>query len=303
VNSAGSSIEVFWLSPSGEQIAQTEKPIKDGNDARINSFNTHQFVVKFLNGYPHNQEVIFAKGPYEESVTVYNENNVLSLDQYSKFDEFSELVEKSTARCQGMTGEKLTKCLAEDLYRATAKERKKNIDITQYRDLMSARLRNYTCADPTLNTSTPLSTQEVTIKSKTYQMNKFLDSDAAKIWTVDDFITEEECSILMKYGAKHLRRATVAGEDGLSTISIHRRAQQASYIARDANDPLWYSSALLSPASLMPTGTCTTACSHTSTPRQGTTSRPPAKRASPSSNTTPTTSTRRIPLLPSPISI
>jgi hypothetical protein len=230
---------VFWLSPTGERVSQTEKPIKDGNDAKINSYNTHQFLVKFVGGSPHDQEVKFTKGPYEETLTVYNDGNILSVEQYSKFDEFSELVEKSTVRCRGLTGEKLTKCLAEDLYRATAKERKTNVDITQYRDLMSARLRNYTCADPTLNTSTPISTEEVTIQSKKYQMNKFLDSDAAKIWTVDNFISEEECSVLMTHGAKHLRRATVAGEDGLATISIHRRAQQASYTARDVNDPLW----------------------------------------------------------------
>lgn len=239
VNAAGSSIEIFWVSPSGDRVAQTEKPIKDGNDARINSYNTHQFLIKFYKNSPHSQEVMFTKGPYEETVTVFNDNNVLSYEQYSKFDEFQEIVNKSTHRCSGLTEERLTKCIAQDLYRATAKERKKNIDITQYRDLMSARLRNYTCADPTMNTSTPLSTKEVAIGNKKYQMSSFFESDSAKIWTVDNFITPEECSILMSHGAKNLRRATVAGEDGLGTISIHRRAQQASYAVRDEKDPLW----------------------------------------------------------------
>lgn len=239
LNAAGSPIEIYWVSPSGERVPQTEKAVRDGNDARINSYNTHQFLIKFQNNYPNSQEVIFTKGPYEETITVFNENNILSFEQYSKYDEFHEIVAKSTTRCQGLTDEKLSKCIAQDLYRATAKERKKNIDITQYRDLMSARLRNYTCADPTMNTSTPLSTQEVTIQNKKYQMNTFFDSDSAKIWNVEEFITPEECSVLMTHGAKHLRRATVAGEDGLGTISIHRRAQQASYTVRDEKDPLW----------------------------------------------------------------
>mmetsp|Transcript_18122 Transcript_18122/g.18873 ORF Transcript_18122/g.18873 Transcript_18122/m.18873 type:complete len:432 (+) Transcript_18122:44-1339(+) len=238
VNAAGSPIELFWVSPTGERISQTEKPIKDGNEARINSYNTHQFLIKFLNGYPHSQEVTFTKGPYEETITVFNDDNTLSFEQYSKFDEFQGIVEKSTSKCSSYSGEKLTKCLANDLYRSTYKERKKNIDIAQYRDLMSARLRNYTCADPTMNTTTPISSKTVNIMNKQYHMDTYLDMDSAKIWSVSNFITPDECSILMNYGVKHLRRATVAGEDGLGTISIHRRAQQASYTIKGESDPL-----------------------------------------------------------------
>ena len=230
---------MFWVSPTGERIAQTEKPIKDGNEARINSYNTHQFLVKFLNSYPHSQEVIFTKTPYEETVTIFNDNNILSFEQYSKYDEFQSIVEKSTNKCQSLSGERLVQCLTTDLYRTTSKERKKNIDIAQYRDLMSARLRNYTCADSTMNTTTPLSSKVVNIANKHYNMDTYLDMDSAKIWSISNFITADECSVLMKYGVKHLRRATVAGEDGLGTISIHRRAQQASYTARDQSDPLW----------------------------------------------------------------
>lgn len=103
---------------------------------------------------------------------------------------------------------------------------------------MSARLRNYTCADPTMNTTTPISSKTVNIMNKQYHMDTYLDMDSAKIWSVSNFITPDECSILMNYGVKHLRRATVAGEDGLGTISIHRRAQQASYTIKGESDPL-----------------------------------------------------------------
>lgn len=44
-----------------------------------------------------------------------------------------------------------------------------------------------------------------------------------------DFITDEECQKFFDEGKGKLRRATVAGPDGGSVISEHRKAQQAHY--------------------------------------------------------------------------
>ena len=104
---------------------------------------------------------------------------------------------------------------------------------------MSDKLRNYTCADPTLESSTPLRTETMRIQNKDYTVNILLDMNAAKIWSVEGFISEEECRILHDHGLPRLRRATVAGEDGLATISQSRKAQQASYIPTGKGDPLW----------------------------------------------------------------
>ena len=55
-----------------------------------------------------------------------------------------------------------------------------------------------------------------------------------------DFITAEECATLHDYAHPRLTRATVAGENGMSTVSMNRRAQQAGYAdIRDPSDPLW----------------------------------------------------------------
>jgi hypothetical protein len=64
----------------------------------------------------------------------------------------------------------------------------------------------------------------------------------AKIWAAKNFITDKECDILRESATGKLARATVAGEDGRSEYSIHRRAQQAHYdIPYDEpeTDPLW----------------------------------------------------------------
>jgi hypothetical protein len=240
-NNAGSNIQLFWMNPDGTLVSQTEKPIRSGNEAQINSYNTHRFLVKFVNGIPHKGEVSFTKGPYQETITIVNDGKRLVADQFSQFDEFQLIVDKTTIKCKGLTGSALSKCIASDLYKATAKERNKNTDITQYRDLMSSRLRNYTCADPTMKSSEPEKTKQLNVKGTSYTINTFLDMDSAKIWTVPNFITTEECKILMAHGKPRLTRATVAGEDGLGTISMNRRAQQASYEMRAGeSEPLWF---------------------------------------------------------------
>lgn len=77
------------------------------------------------------------------------------------------------------------------------------------------------------------------VQNKPYQVDVMFEMEAANIWTVPDFITPDECKVLREHGKKHLTRATVAGEDGLGTISDARKANQASYNPRGPEDPLW----------------------------------------------------------------
>ena len=97
-NFAGGPIEILWIGFDGNLVPQTEKSIKPNNEANINSYNTHKFQIRFENGKPHSQVVVFTKGPYEEVITVFNEDNVLSIDQVSKYDEFQDTVSDATRR-------------------------------------------------------------------------------------------------------------------------------------------------------------------------------------------------------------
>ncbi len=82
-------------------------------------------------------------------------------------------------------------------------------------------------------------------------VNVLHDEAATKIWYVEDFVTDDECAILMHHGGPRLRRATVAAEDGSSIVSEHRKAQQASYTLEDENDALrWVMTLSLSLLSL-----------------------------------------------------
>ena len=56
------------------------------------------------------------------------------------------------------------------------------------RELMLS-LRNYTCADETMETSTPIKSYTKILQNKKYVVDVLLDASHSKIWVVDDFIS------------------------------------------------------------------------------------------------------------------
>jgi hypothetical protein len=82
--------------------------------------------------------------------------------------------------------------------------------------------------------------RQITVGSDRYRIETLFENSRAKIWTVANFITDEECDVLERFAKPVLKRATVAGEDGTSIVSENRKAQQAAYDKhqRDPKDPL-----------------------------------------------------------------
>jgi hypothetical protein len=122
------------------------------------------------------------------------------------------------------------------------KQSESKTKLQKYRDLMSGRLRNYTCADEKLETSKPLRSETIHYEGKRYTLDILFDTPSAKIWGIENFITDEECSVLENHARPRLERATVAGEDGTSIVSPNRRANQAVYDGVERNgesDPLY----------------------------------------------------------------
>lgn len=96
--------------------------------------------------------------------------------------------------------------------------------------LMTSRLRNYTCSDPDLETTPPIYSTSVNASGNSYSVDILLNSDNAKIWTIDNLVSDDECETLMENARAKLVRATVSGDDGESVVSESRKAQQARYI-------------------------------------------------------------------------
>jgi hypothetical protein len=226
-----------------ELVAQTTQPILNSSNTVINSYNTHRFRILVDGESDSDKGVSFVKGPYEETISVFTDKKgSLQIVQVSKFDEFHDKVVESQKKCGNPNNNKgYSKCLSRSLYKDIEKEQKLQKLVTYYRDEISNSLRNYTCADPKLESSSPLSSRAVQIADKVYNVSTLLDMDSAKVWTVPDFITDDECQALIDHGSKKLTRATVTGEDGLFTVSQSRKAQQASYrfSQKEEEDPLW----------------------------------------------------------------
>lgn len=209
---------------------------------QINSYNTHQFTVRFLKHIP-DVEVSFTKGPREEVVTIrYDPENGMTVRQTTKFDEIMETVKETTKACSDLSGDEFAACVANGVIDDVTKLTDTKSQIGKYRDQMSARLRNYTCVDEKMDTTEPIKSYKYAADGNEYFVDTLLDSSNAKIWMVNNFVSQEECRVLMDHGLPRLRRATVAAEDGSSVVSENRKAQQASYNMHSRTpeqDPLW----------------------------------------------------------------
>lgn len=221
-------------------VLQTQTPIRNGTDTVINSYDTHQFIVKFKTDIP-GVSAQYTKGPRDEVITVYYTQDAgMSVVQTTKLDDIKGQIKSVAATCTGSAAE-FSDCVSAGLLEDFAKLADEKSTIVKYRDLVSERLRNYTCADMMLETTPAINTHSVRVFGTQYTINQYLDMPNAKIWTVSDFVTPDECNILMTTGKPLLRRATVAADDGTSVVSENRKANQAVYTFKrpETTDPLW----------------------------------------------------------------
>ena len=177
---------MFWINtfkPNKELVLQTQTPIRNGTESTINSYDTHQFIVKFKNDIP-GVNVSFAKGPRDEVITIfYTEGKGMSVTQVTKLDEIKDQIYAVTKTCSGSADE-FGNCVAAGILDDLSREADSKAEIIKYRDLIADRLRNYTCADEKMQTSDPLSQSTITIGGKNFIANTFLEMPNAKIWTV-----------------------------------------------------------------------------------------------------------------------
>ena len=178
-----------------------------------------------------NPSVTLEKGPVRQAKQINGSTDVV------------ETVRQATAFCQDLRDEAFTACMASNIFEDITRLTEAKTQLTKFRDTMSWRLRNYTCIDDTLKTSEPIYSYPVSLLNEpALQVDVLLNKSHSKIWKVDNFISDAECEVLMKHGKPLLRRATVAAEDGSSTISENRKANQAAYNMHRQNpetDPLW----------------------------------------------------------------
>ena len=245
-NHAGAPIELWWINafvPSRDLVLQSSKPLRNATSVTVNSYDTHEFLVKFFNRADSPQGY-FVKGPEEEEVHVHYDP---SIDQFqvkvtTEYDRWVEKMDVFTMKCLNDKSMKFSECLALEVQGQFTQLYDEHQKVLKYREAMSRELRNYTCSDPSLGTSSPINSFVYSFGGKEYPVDTLFDLPYAKIWTVANFITDDECEVFRQHAWGKLKSAAVVGPDGRSTLSKNRRAQDAHYeipIDYPEGDPLW----------------------------------------------------------------
>lgn len=252
-------------------------PIPHGDRLGLNSFNGHQFLVR-LSPHVDGVETRFRKGKDAEDFAVTydakrkvlnaqttksiasiknkvkamrekananagNKGVVQQARQINATTNPIETVREATRFCQHLRGTEFSACIASNIVDDINRLTEAKTQLTKFRDNMSWRLRNYTCADDNMLSTPPIYSYKVSVAdAEDLTVDVLLNKTHSKIWKVDNFITDAECDVLQKHGKPLLRRATVAAEDGSSVVSENRKANQAAYNMHKKNpasDPLW----------------------------------------------------------------
>ena len=144
-------------------------------------------MVRFKDTTQSDATAEFAKGPREEVVTItYDaDENVMKVVQTTKLDEIKDQIHAVTQTCAATgSGSEFGNCVAAGILDDLTRVSDAKAMVVKYRDQMSERLRNYTCADPSMQTTTPLRTDSVRVFGSDYTAESYLDLPSAKIFTV-----------------------------------------------------------------------------------------------------------------------
>lgn len=189
---------MFWVDVTdGNLVPQTTKPLRNGTEANINSYNGHQFVAKFLDNIE-GAEAYFTKGPNEERVLItYDVSfNTMVAKQITKFDEIMDLINEATTTCDSVNDQAFTDCIGEKVLEEVSRLKETTKEIVRFRDLIAPRLYDYICADNNPNASEVLRSRSFDDRNQKYIADVLVDTSNAKVWTVENAISESECKLL-----------------------------------------------------------------------------------------------------------
>lgn len=220
--------------------------MRNNSDHSVNTFATHSFNFRFAH-HVEGVDANYTMGPSDVKVrVVYDEiKQEMHLDIIDAATEMKALVQSATQECHKQhldDKDGLKACLVDNLMNEVNRVGDSIDRLENYRSKMSNRIRNYICEDDDVVSSEPLKSFDYYHLDGSYMVDMYLDTENAKIWTIDNFITEEECDLLVESTKDRLQPAGTVGADGLEEISSTRKAQQASYEFNKSNirsDKLW----------------------------------------------------------------
>jgi hypothetical protein len=257
VNKSGFPIDLFWINTFEVHrplVRQVSKPIRDGTDTIINSFDTHEFLIKIFSpdaddnnndNDVDSQATRVKKGSKDETMTIYfSKENKLEVIITTKQDEFRDNIRDAMEACKDLESVSFDECVAQEVTSHVEDLTLSIEEMKKFRNRMAEKLRNYTCADLNMETTPPLKSETLIFGAarRPVKVDTLLELSHSKVWVGHSFVTDDECEVLMRHGKPRLKRATIAAEDGTSIVSSTRKANQATYVfpsRNPASDPLW----------------------------------------------------------------
>ena len=252
------SDETNLASPSVQPLKLT---VRATDEDYIIAYDDKEHMFKTANfDMIEDNHIVDQEAPSSTKSSIENLEELFEKNKNPKFNKIQRSIATCVMENKIHGKEKVQVCIQKSLSPIYNKLETEMYYIKQHIEQMAFKLRNYTCADDDLDTTTPIRSFQVTKNSITHTystetqtdtirpvktgintetVNVHLNTTHANIWTIEEFISQEECDTLMKFGSTRLTRATVAADDGSSIVSYNRKAQQASYDTyREKNDPI-----------------------------------------------------------------
>jgi hypothetical protein len=215
-------------------VSQTSTPMRTNSEAVIHTFPGHEFSVRWLK-HVGGQDFNFTANDHNELITVHADpkSNKLEIRRRDAMSDFEDNIFGIVHHCrrQYLTSKAAQlDCIQEKLQEEIEVIKRSTTLINGFRKDMAIRLSDYVCEDPDMETTSPEYSYDVRYLNHSLAVNVLFDSAAAKIWSIDDFISDDECKVLRHDSAHNMVKASVVNEVGESYESHDRVAEQGSVI-------------------------------------------------------------------------
>jgi hypothetical protein len=234
LNYAEFPVDLFWVKRTKgkvEYIKQSKHPIRHSKNTKINCNYKNEFVVKYSNPKRATSgNATFTKRKYPDEtvrILIDPETNQLVAELKTKPEEFVDKVKNFTNYCRANSN--VSSCMEdvvkEEYLKLLHQTEKKEMHLRSIAD----DLADYACKDLNLNYSKPKTSIDITIDNQTFDADEYLSTTNVKIWYIENFVSEEECSILEANADQRYHHVRGYNESGDIVYPSTHRAQVAQF--------------------------------------------------------------------------
>lgn len=228
-NAGGARVEILWKHPvTGETVPYGE--LEEEEEFSFDSYVNHTFVIRSPNA---TTSVTVEEAPLDQILVLQGNGKLERLhppQTTSAVPTASDIV----SQCRELPNiNEMVQCLKEKTA-IVLEELNEEVAFQKHvRRTLAYLAENYTCADPTLPTTSPRRTEPWEYEGITIDVGILHEHPGSQIHILPGFIHEEECQAVHAEAAATLHRGTVADGKGGSKMSPNRKAWQAGIKVQD----------------------------------------------------------------------